>query len=263
MGIRPRCCCTTLLQPACNERERKRVRQREGKRKDQREDRGTGKREEKDEDGAHGKGTKRKRAGQQKESRGIRGAKSEDAGKKGRAQRRNRFFPVGPGRGVEPTDRSLPPRITYMQQHRHQHQQQQQQHQRRRRRRWPSIFFVVCRFNRLGLALGPGRKKDAGALARQKQPERRALGRISPIVKEEHDDNTTRRRAWVFSPRVKRRKRFAALRERPRGKDPLNLRFIDAPAFHRSPAPTFCYVYFSPVSFLARTFLVRGGFNLN
>lgn len=81
-----------------------------------------GKREEKDEDGAHGKGTKRKRAGQQKESRGIRGAKSEDAGKKGRAQRRNRFFPVGPGRGVEPTDRSLPPRITYMQQ-----QQQQQQ----------------------------------------------------------------------------------------------------------------------------------------
>lgn len=58
-------------------------------------------------------------------SRGTRGAKSEDAGKKGRARRRNRFFPVGPGRGVEPRDRSLPPRITCMQQRR-----------RRRWRRW-------------------------------------------------------------------------------------------------------------------------------
>ena len=32
------------------------------------------------------------------------------------------------------------------------------------------IFFVVYRFNRLENALGPGRKKDAGALARRKQP---------------------------------------------------------------------------------------------
>ena len=210
-------------QRATRQRERERERgerQREAKRKEQREDRGTGKREEKDEDGAHGKGTKRKRAGQQKESRGIRGAKSEDAGKKGRAQRRNRFFPVGPGRGVEPTDRSLPPRITYMQQHQ---QQQQQQHQRRRRRRWPKHLLRGVSVQPARACPRSGKKEGRRGFGPSKTtPERRALGRISPIVKEEHDDNTTRR-AWVFSPRVKRRKRFATQREPAKGQGPSKL----------------------------------------
>lgn len=67
-------------------------------------------------------GTAKKGKSAVKRSRGTRGAKSEDAGKKGRARRRNRFFPVGPGRGIEPRDRSLPPRITCMQQRRRQQQ---------------------------------------------------------------------------------------------------------------------------------------------
>lgn len=88
------------------EKERERRAGKIGKGKEKGSDRG-------ERDGEEGKDRQR--------SRGTRGAKSEDAGKKGRARRRNRFFPVGPGRGVEPRDRSLPPRITYMQ---------------RRRRRW-------------------------------------------------------------------------------------------------------------------------------
>lgn len=63
-------------------------------------------------------GTRRRERASER-SRGTRAVqKARMQAKKEERDGRNRFFPVGPGRGVEPRDRSFPLRITCMQQRR-------------------------------------------------------------------------------------------------------------------------------------------------
>lgn len=152
---------------------------------------------------------------------GIRGAKSEDAGKKGRAQRRNRFFPVGPGRGVEPTDRSLPPRITCM--------QRQHRRCRRRRRAEPS---PRRRINRPELAPGPGARKDAEALWLGRKQSGGGVPRKEYRLSSKKTAGTGERagggRAWA-SELVARNKRRRKKRRLRRGQGPSKSReFVHA-----------------------------------
>lgn len=83
---------------------------------------------------------------------------------------------------------------------------------------------MVYRFNRLENALGPGRKKDAGALARQKQ----AGGVPWKEYRLSSKKNTTIASERGCFSTSKKERRFTGQEEE--GKDPLNFGFVDAAA---------------------------------